>query len=1012
MTPFRISLLFIIVAIVGFASAMLLEINFSPKKVSNSFIVSFTTGQNDPPLVTEQKVTSILEGVLSSIEGVKEINSVSRYGSGYVTLAFESPDLQQKRLQITTALRQVRDQFPQEMPFPTVEIGDQEEDKEPLLIYSLSSSLPTNEIAEAARQHIIPRIGLNPGIKNIQLSTDSRAVVKLSYNMDKLKALGLSQNSIIQSIRASVLSEQVGSITKKGQAKNIFINTTPHDIQDLLQINLSKHIKIGDIATIKMDDMRPSFISRLNGENTVLIRIFSHEHENKPVLAQHLKEEIAHLSGKLPEYVALSLNYDDTEFIRKELSKITLRAGLSIGILSLLVFLIYRKLKQLLLLIGSVVVSIGITSLLLYLLKVPIHLYTIAGLTISFGLVIDNSIMVIDHIKKKKKGTIIPALMAATFTTIAALLVIFILPKEDLNGLDDFSLSISLALGASILTSLLFTPALSSVLDINKSSSKISVAMKRWLIRIRSGYFKSVLFLSNYKKTVIGLMILFFGLPVYLVPKNIEGNDFYNSVIGSDIYQETIRPISDKLLGGTLRSFYLNVFENSGYRTPEKTKLYVTASLDQGHTIEQMDDVIRRVESYLSQVGGLSSYRTNIYSGKFAQAVIEFDEDNENGSLPYILKNRLIQRALDWGGVDWNVYGVGRGFSNASGESLPSFRLQLKGYNYQDLEEIAENLASQLLTHPRIKEVNTNDRISWRDATSEQLVLNTNGKLNSDLYLSSIQNVKNASMQVVPSAYIEVNNHALPMIIEDQEAENFSIFQLMNQNALAPISQLGNLAREVKASSLVRENRQYVRMLSFEYFGSSRFGNEYLDKVLGEFTFVPGYSYEKVEWSWDSNKTKRQYSLVILILVLIFIICAVTFENLRLPLNMIIIIPLSFIGIFITFSWGGFYFDQGGYAAFILLAGIVVNATIFIVSEARSLNPKNWNTNVMKACTRKFTPIFLTIISTCLGLMPFLIEGQKEVFWFSFAIGVIGGLLFSVFVVFVIFPVLLLKQKT
>lgn len=1011
MTPFRLSLLFIIVAIIGYASALLLEINFSPKKISNSFIISYHTGQNDPPLVTEQKATSILEGVLSAIEGVKEINSVSRYGSGYITLEFEAINLQQKRLEITTALRQVQDQLPEEMSFPTVEIGSEEVNKGPLLIYSLTSTLPTNEIAEVARQLVIPQIGLNPGIKSIQLSTDSKPIVQLSYNADKLRSVGLSQRSIQEAVSNILLSEQIGSITRKGETKNIFINTNPNDIQDILSINLTKHIKIGDVATIKVADRRPSFISRLNGENTVLIRIFAHDHENKPVLASTLRKDIDDLARSLPSYASLSLNYDDTEFINRELNKITLRALLSIGILSVLILLIYRKIKQLVLLIGSVLVTIGVTSLLLYLLDVPIHLYTIAGLTISFGLVIDNSIMVIDHLKKRKDLRIIPALLAATLTTIAALLVVFILPKEDLNGLDDFSLSISLALGSSILTSLLFTPAFASLLGITRSSSSLSNRLKRGIVKSQNAYYFVLIFLSRYKKTVIVVMIFLFGFPVYLIPKNLEGADLYNKVIGADFYQEDIRPISDKLLGGMLRSFYLNVFESSGYRTPEKTKLYVSASLGQGHTIEQMDDIMYRVETYLGEVKGLTNFRTTIHSGKYAQTVIEFDEQNETGSLPYILKNRLIQRSLDWGGVDWNVYGVGRGFSNASGESLPSFRLQLKGYNYQELEQLADDLAEKLLVHPRIKEVNTNDRISWRDATSEQFVLTTNGKLDAETYLTSLRDVQDASFKMNATSYISVNNHAFPLFIQDEKQEDFSIYQLLNGSRVTPLTILGELSSERKSSALYRENRQYVRVLSFEYFGSYRFGNEYLNKVLDEHVLAPGYSYEKVEWNWDSSKTKRQYALVGLIMILIFIICTATFENLRLPFNMVLIIPLSFIGIFITFSWGGFYFDQGGYAAFILLAGIVVNATIFIVNEARISRIKDWNRSVMKACSKKFIPIFLTIISTCLGLIPFLMEGQQEVFWFSFATGVIGGLIFSIFVVFIIFPVLLMNRN-
>jgi multidrug efflux pump subunit AcrB len=108
---------------------------------------------------------------------------------------------------------------------------------------------------------------------------------------------------------------------------------------------------------------------------------------------------------------------------------------------------------------------------------------------------------------------------------------------------------------------------------------------------------------------------------------------------------------------------------------------------------------------------------------------------------------------------------------------------------------------------------------------------------------------------------------------------------------------------------------------------------------------------------------------------------------------------------------GGFHFDQGGYASFILTAGLAVNATIFILDEAKQLGSNRWNKNLIKACVLKFMPIMLTMISTCLGLVPFLIDGQNEVFWFSFAVGVIGGLLFSIFLVFIILPAFIIFRK-
>ena len=1011
MTPFRTSLVFIIITLVGIASTYLLEVDFAPRSVSNSFVIGFSSDQKDPPLVTEQKITSILEGALSGIEGVKEIESVSRYGGGYITLTFNNEDLHKKRLEILTAIRQVRNQLPDKIPFPSIELGKSVDSVEPLLIYSLSSTLPTNEIVEYARQKILPELGLHSGIKNIELSTDSRPVVLVTYQIERLKSLGLSPDQVLSTLRQFIFNKQLGTITSQGETKSLFVSKTQSDITELLEIPIRSGVKLNDVATVSIDDMRPSYISRLNGKNSVLIRIFAHEHENKPELAKALKMDAVQIQDKLPDHLKLDLSYDDTEYITKELNKIAIRASLSILILSVLVLIVYRRISQLIVLIGSVVVSLGISALFMYLIGVSVHLYTIAGLTISFGLVIDNSIMVIDHLRRKNNLRIITALLAATLTTMAALLVIFILPNEDRIGMSDFAFAIIIALGSSIIVSLLFTPAFSSLVGIRSGTRKISMRSKRIQARIQQAYFRGLVFLGSYKKWVLTLMILLFGLPVYLIPKNIDGADFFNKTIGSDYYQESIRPTLDKLLGGTLRSFYLNVFESSGYRTPEKTKLYVAASLDEGHTIEQMNLIIRNVEKFLDKVDGLDSYRTNVYSGNYAQVVIEFDEASESGSLPYSLKNRLIQRSLDWGGVNWAVFGVGRGFSNVTNESLPTFRVALKGYNYADLEKLAKDLAAKLLTHPRIKEVNTNDRISWRDKSSEQLVLSPGNQIDVDTYLTTLRYVRNVAPSRIPDSYVTIGNSPLPLMFSDEHAEQFSIHRLMNEGGVTLSGTNTNLTREVKSSALYRENRQYVRVLSFEYYGSYRFGNEYLNQVIEGTVFPPGYSYEYKERFMSPDKTKRQYSLLLLVLLVIYIICTVTFESVRMPFHILLIIPLAFIGIFVTFSWGGFPFDQGGYAAFILLAGIVVNAAIFISNEASHYHSRNSSRNLVKACSRKFLPIMLTIISTCLGLTPFLMDGEKEVFWFSFAVGVIGGLFFSVFLVFVIFPALLIRSK-
>lgn len=142
---------------------------------------------------------------------------------------------------------------------------------------------------------------------------------------------------------------------------------------------------------------------------------------------------------------------------------------------------------------------------------------------------------------------------------------------------------------------------------------------------------------------------------------------------------------------------------------------------------------------------------------------------------------------------------------------------------------------------------------------------------------------------------------------------------------------------------------------------------------------------------------------------IIFFISAILFNSLIQPLAIIFVIPVSYIGVFLTFYLFGLNFDQGGFASFVLLCGITVNASIYILNEYNAIRKsfpgllplraytKAWNTKVI--------PIFLTVMSTILGFLPFMI-GEKTPFWFPLAAGTIGGLVMSVIGIFIYLPVL------
>ena len=162
-------------------------------------------------------------------------------------------------------------------------------------------------------------------------------------------------------------------------------------------------------------------------------------------------------------------------------------------------------------------------------------------------------------------------------------------------------------------------------------------------------------------------------------------------------------------------------------------------------------------------------------------------------------------------------------------------------------------------------------------------------------------------------------------------------------------------------------------------------------------------------WYQDEG---TQYWLILLIVVIIYFLCAILFESLRQPLVIITLIPVSFIGTFLTFYFSGVEFGTGGFASLVLLSGIVVNAGIYIVNEynnqraARRGKPFRPDRLYVRAYNHKIIPVFLTTLSTVLGLVPFLIDGpEEEAFWFSFAIGTSGGLLFSILALVFVMPI-------
>ncbi|WP_339923385.1 efflux RND transporter permease subunit [uncultured Cyclobacterium sp.] len=1032
MTPFRLVILFFVVSIIGIALIPKLSVDLNPPEKEPILNISYGVRNASPELV-EKLATSPLEGAFTQLSELKKTTSESNYNAGNIQLRFDkNTDMDYKKFEVAALIRQVFPSLDSKVSYPNVTQSSQKsiQEKKPILTYSINGPFASFEIKKIAEDILVTGLNSLEEIETIEIRGANELYLYVIYDIQKLQSLKFSRSSLENRIRNSFGRNYPGlAMNNSGDSMFLEIDRSIADKTALENLLLGrvegKAIYLKDVATLTLQESAPQRFYRINGNNSVNLTITNRDGVNKVLLAQKIKELMVASEVNLPEGFDVRLEFDDTSFLDKELKKIYKRSGLSILILVVFIFLINRNFKYLLTLFLGIIVNVSLTVIILYLLKVNIHMYSLAGLTISFGLIVDNAIIMIDHLHKHKNRKVFLALLAASLTTIVALLMVFLLPEDDRRNLGEFSVVVAVMLGVSLLVALLFTPAMYDLLfgEKQKAIKRLTMPQLRKRVVAFSRFSRFIGFTAKFRKSFIVLLILLFGLPVFYLPSTWEGQEWYNKTVGNSYYQEEIRPYVDKSLGGSFRMFVRGVFEKSSYREAERTRLYVNATLPFGNTLAQMNFIMTEFELFLKGVEGVDKFVTTVSSGQNARIEITFKEAHETSALPYRLKGKLAMKSTDWSGVRWGIYGVGQGFSTGpGGEGIPSFRAELRGYNYSELEKQSEILAEKLLSHRRIQEVNTNERRGWNEKKTEEYVLRFDQKLlamaGANQY-EVVNALNDLSQHEQPSLFLEVDNNKYGVVVKEKESDRFSKFDIENSSLISSedkifkVSGFGSLNKESTTNALHKEDRQYIRLVSFDYMGSAKFGGEYLDEVMEEMKAgMPiGYSISKQSYNWNYDKAKRQYGLLLVLIVGIFFICSILFENFKQPLYIIFIIPISFIGLFLIFSLFDFYFDQGGYAAFVMLGGLAVNAAIFIVNDLNNRSKGNYNRNVLKAVGGKATPILLTVLSTCFGLIPFVMEGQGEIFWFSLAIGTIGGLVFSMVGVFLALPVFLWKRN-
>jgi len=239
-------------------------------------------------------------------------------------------------------------------------------------------------------------------------------------------------------------------------------------------------------------------------------------------LADQVKTEIASLQKTLPAGYSIRKMYDATSYINKELRKVGIRAIIAVVVLLIFVLLISRQLKYLFLITITLAANLTIAVIFYYVTRLEIHIYSLAGMTISLGIIIDNSIIMADHVRHQANKKAFLSILAATLTTIGALSLIFFLNQNQQLRLIDFSLIIIINLSVSLFIALFFIPSLLDKINIRPRYTSRFIKRQRRIIKFSSIYASWINMQLKNKWIFVLLLVLAFGTPVYLLPAKID----------------------------------------------------------------------------------------------------------------------------------------------------------------------------------------------------------------------------------------------------------------------------------------------------------------------------------------------------------------------------------------------------------------------------------------------------------------------------------------------------------
>lgn len=992
---FSILLIMCILMVIGVALTPRLDISNEPRPEQGKTLTITYRWQNASAMVVEQNITSRIEAAVSSVKGVEKVSSVSEYGSGRITIEMKpKANVSMAKFEIASILRQLRPKLPEDMSFPVVSGGEVDasraDDNEVKLIltYQLHADMSEEQIKQLAEKDTRRFVERIDGVNNVQISGTKSNYMEISYDASEIAVYGLTNHDIVEAVRNFAGREDViGEVTTDhGRVTVPLILTSKANGKTFEQMPLrtigSKIIYLNNLTTCNIREKQPDSYYRVNGMSSVYVNVYADKDAGVVGVSRKVKEALEDARGSfLAEHSTLT--YDRAEIQMKEFRTLLLRSSLTLAILLLFVWLAGgRRWAYIGIITIALIANILIAVLLYWLFDIRLHPMSMAGITVSLGIIIDSTIVMVDHYGYYRNRKAFIGVLAAMLTTIGSLVIVFWLPDFLRHDLKDFSVVVMINLAIAIVVASVFVPAL---IERFRFFSRKSIRKRTLRVRF-------VVAFSHIYQRYVGWCQHRFGRWAFLFT--------FAMLFAGSLY------------------YFVECLDSNTYRPKKpRTVLHIRGQMPVGGSAQELNEKIRKVEAFLTQYNkDIKRFETSIKEGN-GSIDVDFTDEALLTSFPYILENRVIGKLMSIGGVDWVTYGVSeRGFSNSLHFVYRSNYLQIVGYDYVRLYSYAEDIYRELRRNPRVYDLVIHT--PWQEDQPNEFYMEYDRRALALAGLSPhhvYYSLRNILAEDDAEKMDITSERKMPVVVRPNTNEAFDEWQLRNSyinvgdRDVRPSGLMDINVREAK-NVIPREDQEYILELAYNVVGSGNYSENLMKRTKEKYNSIFPVGFRCIDKSWGTYDDEgTQYWLIGLVAIIIFFIIAILFESLMQALAVVLLIPISFIGLFLTYYVTGVPFGTGGFAAMVLLSGLTVNAGIYIICQN---NNQRGLKKYVTAFNHKIIPILLTILSTVLGMIPFLIDGpDDQPFWYSLAVGTIGGLMFSIVPIFLFLPCVLRLKR-